>query len=172
MEGNSGYTRQPRGRAPGHAAGARSWKGSATLAVTHFLCPQQGAVARVMLWGVRDSFRSETAPKIVTTSAFSWGKGEAQAGADSSRTLLPASVACCAQGTIHQSWAQHPPGAALWLSRSFRSPQGDTKAGCFCSAAVALAGVPIATDSRGQCHIGAVLCCHGQRGHAGVCLAF
>lgn len=26
-------------------AEVRSWKGSATLAVTHFLCPQQGAVA-------------------------------------------------------------------------------------------------------------------------------
>lgn len=41
-----------------------------------------------MLWSTRDSFRSETAPKIVTASAFGRGKREAQAGADSSRALL------------------------------------------------------------------------------------
>lgn len=47
MEGNCGYSRQPQDRALGRAARAGSRKSSATLAVTHFLCPEQGAIA----WG-------------------------------------------------------------------------------------------------------------------------
>lgn len=39
----------PEAELRGHVAGAGSWKGSVTLIITHFLCPEQGAVAGVML---------------------------------------------------------------------------------------------------------------------------
>ena len=172
VEGNSSYARQPRGRARGHAAGAGSWKGSATLAVTHFLCPEQGAIAGVTLWGVRDSFRGETAPKPVTTSAFSQGKGEAQAGTGSSRALLPADAACHAWGPCTGPGRSSLLGQLCSFPGPSAVPRVTQKLGVSTKAAVAVAGVPIATDSRGQCHIDAVPSCPGQREHIGVCLVF
>lgn len=51
-----------------------SWNGRAALGLTHFLCPQQvGAMHQDM----RDTFRCETALKIVLASAFS-RKGKAK----------------------------------------------------------------------------------------------
>lgn len=99
VEGKSYYAKQPQGRGLGLKLGLGHGKAVTTLAVTHFLCPEQGALARVMLWGMHDSFQSEAPPKIVTTSAFSQGKGEAQAGIDCSRALLPAGAACHAKGS-------------------------------------------------------------------------
>lgn len=105
-----------------------------------------------------DSFRSETAPKIVTASAFSQGKrGSAKQG------LTPPGFCCWWMLLVVPREPCTGPGRSILLGqlcgfpRSFSSPQGDRKAGCSYSAVVALAAVPIATDSRGQCHIGTVL---------------